>query len=64
MNDMIEDHYCRQLDKKDAEIARLRGALTHLIAWEGPVELACPELGGLLKAMYYARAVLKEGQDE
>jgi hypothetical protein len=33
-------------------------ALRQLVAWEAPVETLAPELGGLLRAMYSASAVL------
>ena len=49
----------RHDDPRDARIAELEAALRSLVAWEGPVELAAPELGGLHKAMWAARAVLE-----
>lgn len=48
------DCISRQAD----EIERLRGLLTRVVAWEGAVDVACPELGGLLKVMYEARDAL------
>jgi hypothetical protein len=42
------------------EIARLREALENVLAWQDAVDVCAPELGGLLLAMYRARAALAE----
>jgi len=55
-------HSCDMCQEAAAEIERLRAALSRLIAWENAVDVTCPELGGLLKAMYDARKAL-EGKE-
>lgn len=45
-------------------IAELEEALLNVLAWEAPIELAAPELGGCLKAMWAARAVLQKHKTE
>lgn len=50
---------CDVFDAQKKRIAELEAALRNLIAWEGPIELCAPELGGALKAFYEARAVLE-----
>lgn len=41
-------------------IDELAAALTAIVAWDGPLELTAPELGGLIKAMWRGREVLKK----
>lgn len=42
------------------EVGRLREALENVLAWQDAVDVCAPELGGLLLAMYRARATLAE----
>jgi hypothetical protein len=43
--------------------AALRGALVRIVAWRGAVEITTPELGGLIKAIREAEALLGDGKD-
>jgi hypothetical protein len=51
-------HFERECLLRGEEIARLRKAVQNVILWQSVVDSAAPELGGLLFAMYDARASL------
>lgn len=56
----LADHYEAAIAANDKRISELEAALREVIAWEGPIDLVAPELGGCLKAMWRARAVLEK----
>lgn len=45
-------------EKQKARIAALEAALRRLVAWEGAIEIAAPELGGCMQAIWDAKRVL------